>query len=548
MSDPGQWTVRRPGALGHRPSAPSARPRSPAILEVETVPAVADRTPTIVVAGVVHHLEGLQGLGQIQRARWGVLAPYAAEWPADLVVVGRSSGGVDPVAVIAGLKDGEATGGIPVLHVAPHEGGCADCRADVCLPDAPVAGQLARVARVLIELGEARARPGPAPGEERGPLSRSERLEALGRLTGGIVHDFNNLLFVITGQVELARRQLAPEHPAFSRLAPALHAAERAATLTRQLLAFGRGSDPRPRLVDVNAVVAQLDGMLQRVIGEDVEIDVRAGRGLGRVKADFAETEQLLLNLVLNARDAMPHGGRLVIETKDVEIAGESSAPVSPGRYVMLAVSDDGVGMDEETRKRIFEPFFTTKAEGAGSGLGLATVHRIVERSGGSIRVDSAPGRGTTFRVYLPCVEPPAEPVRSTAEPSALPGGRETVLVAEDSDAVREVTRELLEALGYTVMTAARGEQALEVARAHPGPIDLLLTDVVMPGLRGASLAEQLVASRPGVRVLFMSGYGDGVAPEGAGERDVVLRKPFDQDRLALAVREALDRGRAPRG
>jgi len=548
MSDPGQWTVRRPGALGHRPSAPRARARAPASPEVETEPPVADKTPTIVVAGVVHHLEGLQGLGQIQRARWGVLAPYAAEWPADLVVVGRSSGGVDPVAVIAGLKDGEATGGIPVLHVAPHEGGCADCRADVCLPDAPVAGQLARVARVLIELGEARARPGPGPGEERGPLSRSERLEALGRLTGGIVHDFNNLLFVITGQVELARRQLAPEHPAFSRLAPALHAAERAATLTRQLLAFGRGSDPRPRLVDVNAVVAQLDGMLQRVIGEDVEIEVRAGRGLGRVEADFAETEQLLLNLALNARDAMPHGGRLIIETKDVEIAGESAPPVSPGRYVVLAVSDDGVGMDEETRKHIFEPFFTTKPEGAGSGLGLATVHRIVERRGGSIRVDSAPGRGTTFRVYLPCVEPPAETVRSTAEPSAQPGGRETVLVAEDSDAVREVTRELLEALGYTVMAAARGEQALEVARAHPGPIDLLLTDVVMPGIRGASLAEQLVASRPGVRVLFMSGYGDGVTPEGAGERDAVLRKPFDQDRLALAVREALDRGRAPRG
>jgi nitrogen-specific signal transduction histidine kinase/ActR/RegA family two-component response regulator len=392
---------------------------------------------------------------------------------------------------------------------------------------------LERVARVLLELGRARA----APPHE----ARSGRLEALGRLTGGIVHDFNNLLFVITGQVELARRQLDPEHPAFSRLAPALQAAERAAALTRQLLAFGRGADRRPRLVDVNAVVAQLDGMLQRVIGEDVAIEVRAGRGLGRVKADFAETEQLLLNLALNARDAMPHGGRLVIETKDVEIAGGLAPPAPAGRYAMVAVSDDGVGMDEETRRRMFEPYFTTKPEGTGSGLGLATVHRIIERHGGTIEVDSAPGRGTTFRLYLPCVEPPVEPARSPAAPSALPGGRETVLVAEDSNAVREVTRELLEALGYTVMTAARGEEALQVARDHPGPIDLLLTDVVMPGIRGERLAEQLRAARPRVRTLFMSGYGNGPAPGETGERGPVLRKPFDQGRLARAVRDVLD-------
>ena len=491
---------------------------------------------TILLAGVVHHLERLQGLGQIQRSRWGALPEAAAQWPADLVVIGRATGGADPVAVIAGLKHGDATADIPVLHAAPHDGDGAECGADVCLPDPPVPGQMERVARVLLELGRARAHADP-PTE-----SRSERLEALGRLTGGIVHDFNNLLFVITGQVELARRQLSPEHPAYSRLAPALQAAERAGALTRQLLAFGRGADPRPRLVDVNAVVAQLDGMLQRVIGEDVEIEVRVGRGLGRVEADFAEAEQLLLNLALNARDAMPQGGRLTIETSDVEIAGGSAPPVPPGRYVMLAVSDDGVGMDEETRRRIFEPFFTTKPEGAGSGLGLATVHRIVARHGGTIRVDSAPGRGTTFRVYLPCVEPPAEPARPVAEPSALPGGRETLLVAEDSDAVREVTRELLEALGYTVMTAARGEAALETARAHPGPIDLLLTDVVMPGIRGVRLAEELATVRPGVRVLFMSGYGDGVVPGGAAGQDPVLRKPFDQDRLARAVREALDR------
>ena len=198
------------------------------------------------------------------------------------------------------------------------------------------------------------------------------------------MHDFNNLLFVITGQVELARRLLSPDHPAFARLAPVLHAAERAAALNRQLLAFGRGSPADPRPVDLNAVVAQLDRMLQRVIGEDVKVEVRAGRGLGRVRADVTQMEQLLLNLALNARDAMPRGGRLTIETRDVEIAGGTDPPAPPGRYVMVAVSDEGVGMDEETRKRIFEPFFTTKPEGAGSGLGLATVHGIVERPAGA--------------------------------------------------------------------------------------------------------------------------------------------------------------------
>jgi signal transduction histidine kinase len=405
MSDPGQWAARR---AEHRSSAPIARPGAPQRPPVESVSPRADPTPTIVVAGVVHHLEGLQGLGQIQRARWGVLAPYAARWPADLVVVGRSSCSVDPVAVIAGLKDAEATAGIPVLHVAPHQQGCADCRADVCLSDFPVAGQLARVARVLIELGGARAS-GRAPGQGRGPLARSERLESLGRLTGGIVHDFNNLLFVMTGQIELARRQLSPDHPAFARLAPALDAAERAAALNRQLLAFGRGSPADSSPADLNAVVEQLDRMLQRVVGENFRLEVRAGRGLGRVQADVTEMEQIVLNLALNARDAMPRGGLLTIETRDVEIAGGTDAPAPPGRYAMVAVSDEGVGMEEETRKHIFEPYFSTKSGGAASGLGLATVHRIVERHGGRIRVDSAPGRGTTFRVYLPCLDEPAQ-------------------------------------------------------------------------------------------------------------------------------------------
>ena len=546
----------RPGDLGR--ARPRAMPRAQGTGPDDTSPpapcpartAVGERgsesMPTILVAGVVHHLEWLQALGRIQRARWNMLAPHAARAPAGLVVVGRPLAGVDAAAVIAELKDDPATAAIPVLHAAPVEAGCTACRADVCLGAGTAPGQLVRVADVLLELARVRAL-GPTAGG-RNTSSRSERLETLGRLTSGIVHDFNNLLFVITGQIDLAGRLLGPEHPAFARLAPARQAAERAAGLTRQLLAFGRAPATRPEVVDLNAVVAQVDGMLRRVIGEDVQIEVRPGGGLGRVRADVADLEQLLLNLALNARDAMPRGGRLTIETSNVEAADGITPPVRPGRYAMLTVSDDGTGMDTETRRRIFEPFFTTKAHGAGSGLGLATVHAIVQRSGGHIRVDSDPGAGTTFRIYLPSIDEPAETPCPAAAPQALPGGHETVLVAEDSEAVREVTRELLEALGYVVLTASRGEEALTIARSHPGPIDLLLTDVVMPGLRGDSLAEQVTAARQEVRVLFMSAYADARVAGRPNGPDFVLRKPFDQQRLARAVRAALDQPRPTHG
>jgi signal transduction histidine kinase len=505
--------------------------------------------PTILVVGIVHHLEGLRDLGLLQRTRWTGLASHAAGWPADLVVVGQSSTGVDAIAAMAGLKDGPATGAIPVLHAAAPEAGCPGCRADVCLPAGARPGQLARVASVLLDLHRTRAQARGARAVPPVP-STSARLESLGRLTSGIVHDFNNLLFVISGQVELARRVLGPGHPAGARLVPALQAAERAAALTRQLLAFSRGATPKPRLVDVNAVVAQLDRMLQRVIGEDVEVEVRAGQGLGQVRADLTQVEQLVLNLALNARDAMPGGGRLTIETHDVRVDGSDvTSPAPPGRHVLLAVSDEGVGIDTETRKHIFEPFFTTKAEGAGSGIGLATVHGIVEQIGGTIGVDSELGVGTTFSVYLPCAGEQAESPAPAADTEGAVGGAETVLVAEDCAPVREVTRELLAALGYTVLAASRGEEALAIARSHGGPIDLLLADVVMPGLRAGNLAEQMEAVRPGIRVLFMSGYGDEVAwRPGLRRRGyVVLRKPFDQGGLARAVREALDR-RLPAG
>jgi CheY-like chemotaxis protein len=269
--------------------------------------------------------------------------------------------------------------------------------------------------------------------------------------------------------------------------------------------------------------------MLRRLLGAYVRIEVRAGRGLGLVQVDPAQVEQLLLNLVLNARDAMPGGGRLTIETRDVEVAGGTAPPAPPGRYVMLAVSDEGVGMDAATRARVFEPFFTTKAAGEGSGLGLATVQQVVEQAGGSVRVDSEPGRGTTFRIYLPCGVEEAEPV-SLAHDGQAPSGRETVLVAEGSESVRAITRELLAALGYTVLTASSAEETLRLARERSEPIDLVLADAAMPGLRGGALAEQLAAARPQTRVLLMSSAGEAALP-----------KPFSQELLARAVRDALD-------
>jgi len=552
MSDPGSFVLRPVEQLGHRPRRSSvrdsggARPDLPAD-EARPAPRSDVAMPTILVVGIVDNLEGLRDVGRLDRARWSGLGTSAARCDADLVIVGRSPTGTDPVSVIARLKERPATGTIPVLHAAP-EAGCPGCRAEVCLPAGARPGQLSRVARVLLDLHHVKLRlPRPSGADP----STAERLESLGRLTGGIVHDFNNLLFVITGQIELARRALGPGHAAGARLVPALQAAERAAALTRQLLAFSRGSTPEPRLLDLNAVVAHLDRMLQRVIGEDVEIEIRPGRALGRVRADRTQMEQLLLNLALNARDAMPGGGRLTIETQDVAVdAGDPSPPASPGRHVLLTVSDEGVGIDAETREHIFEPFFTTKPEGAGSGIGLATVQGIVEQAGGSIRVDSEPGVGTTFRVYLPCADAPAEASEPVPDPAGPAGGSETVLVAEDSEAVREVAGELLAALGYTVLLASRGEEALAIVRIHPGPIHLLLTDVVMPGLRGGSLAAQVVAVRPGTRVLFMSGYGEARAgTNGAGLAGAVLLKPFDQHRLARAVRESLDRSETgPRG
>jgi two-component system, cell cycle sensor histidine kinase and response regulator CckA len=377
-------------------------------------------------------------------------------------------------------------------------------------------------------------------------IRQSQKLDAIGRLAGGVAHDFNNILGVITGYVELMQRQIEATHPARPRLDQVLKATERAAGLTSQLLAFSRKQVIQPRILDLNVLVADFDKMLHRVIGEDVELKVLPAPDLGSVKADPMQLEQVVLNLAVNARDAMPKGGHLTIETANADVDETYAAahpPAQVGRFVMLSVSDTGMGMDAETQRRIFEPFFTTKPQGEGTGLGLATVYGVVKQSGGYIWVYSEPGQGTTFRVYLPRVDAQPEGLAAAAEPAQVPRGHEIVLLVEDTESLREMIGEVLEEQGYRLLQASHGEEALALAREEKGPIDLLLTDLVMPKLGGADLARQLASLRPEMRVLYMSGYTDGaISRQGLlREGSALLEKPFTTNRLARAVREALD-------
>jgi two-component system, cell cycle sensor histidine kinase and response regulator CckA len=379
-----------------------------------------------------------------------------------------------------------------------------------------------------------------------GMILQSQKLEAIGRLAGGVAHDFNNILGVITGYGELMERQLEANHPARPRLVEVLRAAERAAGLTRQLLAFSRKQEIQPRVLDLAVLVAELDQMLRRVIGEDVELQVRQAPHLGPVKADPTQLEQVIVNLVVNARDAMPKGGRLTIETANVDFDEADAAthpPAHAGRFVMLAVSDTGIGMDAETQGRIFEPFFTTKPVGEGTGLGLATVHGVVKQNGGHIWVYSEPGQGTTFKVYLPRVDEQPEAHAADAVAELLPRGDATVLLVEDTESLREMFREMLVEQGYTILQAAHGEEAMELAREYQGEIHLLLTDLVMPKMGGIDLARALAERRPEMQVLYMSGYTDGaISRQGVlRQGSALLEKPFTTTRLVHAVRDALD-------
>ena len=373
-----------------------------------------------------------------------------------------------------------------------------------------------------------------------GELNRSQRLESLGRLAGGVAHDFNNLLTVISGYTGALLEQPHADPGVMRDLREVERAAGRAAELTGQLLAFGRRQALKPEPLDLNAAVHEIEPMLERLLGADVELVAELEPELGAVRADHAQIEQAIVNLAVNARDAMRGGGRLTIATANAELEVSDADLPDPGRYVALTVTDTGDGMDEETAGRVFEPFFTTKDR--GTGLGLASVYGMARQSGGTVTIRTAPGEGSSFTILLPRVEEsPAAREHAAGRPRPA-SGAETILVVEDEESVRTLARRVLESRGYTVLEAPDGEMALRLAAAHPGPIDLMLTDVVMPGMRGTALASHLAQARPGTAVLLMSGYAhEAVTDEGLPAGSAFLAKPFGPDELVQAVRGVLD-------
>ncbi len=383
-------------------------------------------------------------------------------------------------------------------------------------------------------------------------LRQSQKMEAVGRLAGGVAHDFNNLLTIIMGYCDLLLRESLIDANQRGKIEEIKKAGERAAILTRQLLAFSRKQVLAPRVLDLNTVVENLRKMIERLIGEDVEFSTIPHAHLNLVKADPGQVEQIIMNLVVNARDAMPSGGKLTIETANIEFDeshGHSHPPGVTGHYVMIAVSDTGTGMDRETQKHIFEPFFTTKEPGKGTGLGLATVYGIVKQSEGFMRVCSEVGVGSTFKIYFPCVlEGQQPPLTNRLEPDELIG-TETVLVAEDEDSLRLLIRETLERYGYNVLEAANAEKVFSLSSQYLGPIHLLVTDVVMPQMSGCEVAARVALARPGVRVLYISGYSDDaiVRHEVLDPSGAFLQKPFSPYALGVKVRQVLSQFADPK-
>ncbi|MBI3607089.1 MAG: PAS domain S-box protein [Nitrospirae bacterium] len=377
--------------------------------------------------------------------------------------------------------------------------------------------------------------------ESEKQLRHSQKLEAVGRLAGGVAHDFNNLLTVIAGRSELMRDRLRPDDPLRRDVELIFNTAECAAALTRQLLAFSRRQVLAPKVLDLNAVTANVHTMLGRLIGEDIDLVIIPGPSLGRVEADPGQIEQIIMNLAINARDAMPNGGRLTIRTANVEVDEANAARHRVGSYVRLAVSDTGTGMDAAVQAHLFEPFFTTKELGKGTGLGLSTVYGIVEQSGGFIGVDSEAGRGTTVEVYLPRVEDTPETDHAPAVTGAALRGSETVLLAEDEATVRDLMDELLRQSGYTVLKARDAHQALLLGERHAGPIHLLVTDVIMPQMNGPELSRRIAVFRPAMKVLYVSGYTDNTVPYDEWNKDAFLQKPFTTGAFTRKVREILD-------
>jgi signal transduction histidine kinase/CheY-like chemotaxis protein len=363
---------------------------------------------------------------------------------------------------------------------------------------------------------------------------QAQKMETVGRLAGGVAHDFNNLLTVINGYAEFALSDIPPEDPLHEMVQEIYDAGQRASGLTRQLLAFSRRQVVQPVSLDLNVVAEQMHKMLERLIGEDVRLTFDLDPGLGRVRADAGQFEQVIMNLAVNSRDAMPQGGTLVVMTRNLDEAHE----------IMLSVSDTGCGMDEATQQRLFEPFFTTKKAGQGTGLGLATVYGIVTQAGGRIEVSSAVGRGSTFRVYLPRLAGDTGSDVTTARPTGLAGGTERVLIVEDEESLRRIAQRILTAAGYTTLCAANGDEAIRILDGEGARVDLLLTDVVMPGMSGHELAARVTVTHPHLKVLFASGYLPDAFPDrGRLGPDVqFLAKPYSPSSLTAKVRDVLDR------
>jgi PAS domain S-box-containing protein len=378
-------------------------------------------------------------------------------------------------------------------------------------------------------------------------LLQSQKMEAIGRLAGGIAHDFNNILTIIKGYSQLSLSELKEGHPLRENLEAINKSTDRATDLIRKILAFSRRQVMEMKVLDLNTLLMDLDKLLRRVIGEDIELVAVLAEDLGRVKVDPGQIEQVILNMAVNAKDAMPNGGKLTIETANAELDeayARSHLAVIPGRYVMLSMSDTGVGMSPEVKERIFEPFYTTKEKSKGTGLGLSTVYGIVKQSGGNIWVYSELGQGTTFKIYLPREEEPLEEVREKVVKEELSRGSETVLVVEDEEELRKLAVRFLEKQGYKVLEASQGDEALFICGQHEEPIHLLVTDVVMPGMSGRELSERLTSLCPEIKILYMSGHTNGaIFHHGVLEPGVnFLQKPFTPEALARKVREVLER------
>jgi PAS domain S-box-containing protein len=414
-------------------------------------------------------------------------------------------------------------------------------------PDADLLKMMEDIGLKIGQFGE-RARAEEALRQTEAQLRQSQKMEAVGRLAGGVAHDFNNLLTVIRGYSELLLTRLSATDSMRKDMEEIKKAADRASGLTRQLLAFSRRQFIAAKVIDLNALITNMDGMMRPLLGGDVvELCAELDPQVGAIKADPGQVEQVIMNLAVNSRDAMPSGGKLTIETRNVTIgkhARREAPEMEPGSYVLLAIRDTGHGMDEETKSHLFEPFFTTKEKGKGTGLGLSTVYGIVKQSGGYIAVESQPGQGTTFRIYFPLVDQEAQGAVGASAPDDSARGRETILLVEDEPSVRGLVHETLRLQGYTVLEARHGIEALLTGARHVGPIHLLLTDVVMPQMSGPEVAEKLVVVRPGIKVLFMSGYPDHPAfanENGAKRATAFLPKPFTPNILAQKVREVLD-------